>query len=123
MRQCPAHPDRTPSLPVREGNDGRVLLNCFAGCSTDEVLHALGLDMRDLFSEAGCDPQHPERRENPIVQVLGDPTPEQMRSLIRSCRLRSPTELEFLGAKLISAWGEEWIGFPTLAIREASDGD
>lgn len=51
MACCPAHKDRNPSLSVSEGNDGRVLLNCFAGCSTESVLAALGLTASDLFPE------------------------------------------------------------------------
>jgi hypothetical protein len=48
---CPAHDDkRTPNLDVKKGEDGRVLLLCRAGCSTQEVVEALGLKMRDLFS-------------------------------------------------------------------------
>jgi hypothetical protein len=51
---CPAHDDRiTPNLDVKEGEDGRVLLLCRAGCSTEEVVEALGLKMRDLFSSGG----------------------------------------------------------------------
>lgn len=46
---CPAHDDRGPSLAVRELDDGRILLHCFAGCSTHSVLTALGMDMTDLF--------------------------------------------------------------------------
>lgn len=46
---CPAHDDRGPSLSVRELSDGRVLLHCFAGCTVDEVLGALGLEVADLF--------------------------------------------------------------------------
>lgn len=29
---CPAHEDRSPSLSINAGDDGRVLLKCFAGC-------------------------------------------------------------------------------------------
>jgi hypothetical protein len=47
---CPAHADRSPSLSIREGDDGRVLLHCFAGCGLDEVLATLGLFRRDLFA-------------------------------------------------------------------------
>ncbi len=47
--RCPAHPDRSPSLSIKEGSDGRALLYCFAGCSTPDVVAALGLAMRDLF--------------------------------------------------------------------------
>ena len=31
MARCPSHEDKTPSLSIREGDDGRVLLHCFAG--------------------------------------------------------------------------------------------
>jgi hypothetical protein len=46
---CPTHGDRKPSLSVSEGDDGRVLIKCFAGCATEEVVAALGLEMKDLF--------------------------------------------------------------------------
>jgi CHC2 zinc finger len=46
---CPAHHDHEPSLSVSEGGDGRALLKCFAGCDTEDVVAALGLEMRDLF--------------------------------------------------------------------------
>jgi hypothetical protein len=49
MARCPAHDDRTPSLSVTEGGDGRVLLKCQAGCDTKDVLAARGLTMADLF--------------------------------------------------------------------------
>jgi hypothetical protein len=46
---CPAHEDREPSLSVTEGDDGRALLKCFAGCDTENIVAALGLEMKDLF--------------------------------------------------------------------------
>ncbi|MBN1631069.1 MAG: AAA family ATPase [Thermoleophilia bacterium] len=51
MARCPAHEDRRQSLSVSEGNDGRVLLCCHAGCETETILAALGLESRDLFAE------------------------------------------------------------------------
>jgi hypothetical protein len=54
---CPAHNDKGPSLAVRELPDGRVLLHCFAGCETESVLGAIGMDMTDLF------PPDSKRRE------------------------------------------------------------
>ena len=47
--RCPAHGDKGPSLSVREGDDGRVLLNCFAGCTFPDIAKALGLEARQLF--------------------------------------------------------------------------
>ena len=48
LARCPAHEDRSPSLSIRD-SDNRVLLHCFAGCSTDAVLASLGLTFIDLF--------------------------------------------------------------------------
>ena len=49
IARCPAHPDREPSLSVSEGDDGRVLVKCHAGCSTEAIVQAAGLELRDLF--------------------------------------------------------------------------
>lgn len=49
MACCPVHDDRSPSLGVEELSDGRILMNCFAGCDTYEILQTLGLEMADLF--------------------------------------------------------------------------
>jgi putative DNA primase/helicase len=42
--RCPAHDYRNPSLSVTEGDDGRVLLNCHADCSFEEIVRALGVE-------------------------------------------------------------------------------
>lgn len=47
--KCPAHQDRVASGSLKEGKDGRALLHCHAGCSTEEIVEALGLEMKDLF--------------------------------------------------------------------------
>lgn len=49
MAQCPAHDDRRPSLAITEGEDGRVLIHCHAGCPPEEVCAAVGLCMADLM--------------------------------------------------------------------------
>ena len=48
---CPAHDDKSPSLSIRETDDGRVLLHCFAGCDAESVLSALSLEFSDLYPE------------------------------------------------------------------------
>lgn len=59
---CPAHDDRDPSLSIREADDGKVLLHCWAGCFTADVLAAIGLTTRDLFPEARGNSRGPVRR-------------------------------------------------------------
>ena len=46
---CSAHEDRSPSLSIREVEDGRVLVHCHAGCSVEAILGAVGMDFDDLF--------------------------------------------------------------------------
>jgi hypothetical protein len=48
--RCPAHEDRSPSLSIGSGSDGRILLHCFAGCSHLAIVAALGIAVRDLFA-------------------------------------------------------------------------
>lgn len=57
VARCPAHPDRQPSLSVKEAPDGRVLVYCFAGCPTQAVLAALGLEWCDLFPDGDWRPR------------------------------------------------------------------
>jgi hypothetical protein len=47
--RCPAHADLTPSLSVSEGDDGRALVHCHAGCSPEAICAAVSLASRDLF--------------------------------------------------------------------------
>lgn len=46
---CPAHDDKHPSLAISETSEGVVLLKCWAGCTTKEIVSAIGLELRDLF--------------------------------------------------------------------------
>jgi putative DNA primase/helicase len=49
--RCPAHVDRNPSLSISE-REGRILVNCHAGCEPLSIVSAMGLAMRDLFADA-----------------------------------------------------------------------
>ena len=48
--KCPAHDDRVASVSMSEGDDGRVLVHCHAGCSTADILASVGLTVADLFA-------------------------------------------------------------------------
>jgi putative DNA primase/helicase len=51
--RCPAHPDRNPSLSIWESKQGQPMVKCHAGCSRDEIAHALG--MPDLLEGSNGD--------------------------------------------------------------------
>ena len=50
MAHCPAHEDGTPSLSIRDADDGKVLVRCHAGCDQSAVIAALRL--RGLWPNA-----------------------------------------------------------------------
>ena len=40
--RCPCHDDRTPSMSIRDGDKpGRVLVHCFAGCRSHDIINEL----------------------------------------------------------------------------------
>jgi hypothetical protein len=49
--RCPAHDDQTPSLSITEGDDGRTLLKCHAGCTVENICAGIGITPADLFAE------------------------------------------------------------------------
>lgn len=61
---CPAHDDRQPSLSIAEGDDGRVLLKCHAGCPVDAICAALGLKPTDLFVASTSTVLRPAREKH-----------------------------------------------------------
>ncbi len=63
--RCLSHVDRKNSLSVGEGQDGRVLVKCFAQCAQEAIVNALGLDMSDLFAD-------PPKSGNQHGKPLGD---------------------------------------------------
>jgi len=69
---CPAHDDKSPSLSIRELDDGRVLVHCFAGCSVHEIVGAIGMDITDLFPprEDGKHFSKGERQPFPATDIL-----------------------------------------------------
>jgi 5S rRNA maturation endonuclease (ribonuclease M5) len=52
MAKCPCHDDGKASLSISQGDDGRALLNCFAGCSVDGIVASIGLTKADLFDDS-----------------------------------------------------------------------
>ena len=48
--RCPAHDDKSPSLSIRDAGQ-KILIHCFAGCSVESVLDAMGLSFSDLYCD------------------------------------------------------------------------
>jgi CHC2 zinc finger len=74
MARCPAHPDKNPSLSVRE-EKGKILIHCFGGCAPESVCNAAGITMRELFSETDI-----SRKREPSALHLVRPQINGLRS-------------------------------------------
>jgi hypothetical protein len=66
---CPAHDDRQPSLSIGEGDDGRALLHCHAGCTTEAIVQTIGLKMSDLMPLDKGGEKGDKRRIDPSKRV------------------------------------------------------
>lgn len=70
MVRCPAHADKSPSLSVAEGDNGSILVHCFAGCGAHDVVAAAGLDLGALFPQRlrDCSPRAREAARAAITE-------------------------------------------------------
>ena len=46
---CPAHADNSPSLGIKLCDNGKILLHCFGGCSANDIVGVVGMELSDLF--------------------------------------------------------------------------
>lgn len=46
--KCPAHDDKNGSLHVTRTDAGKIILHCFAGCTTESVLRSMGITWADM---------------------------------------------------------------------------
>lgn len=68
---CPAHQDKSPSMTLRETDDGRILAHCFAGCSIEAIVNAVGLGWEPWFPPKSDDDfKPPIRRPFPAQDVM-----------------------------------------------------
>jgi hypothetical protein len=63
---CPAHEDKNPSMTLHAADDGRILVKCWAGCSFEEIVGAVGL---------GWEPWFPPKTEQDRVAAVRRPFP------------------------------------------------
>jgi len=59
---CPAHDDVTPSMSVTDAGD-KTLVKCWSGCSTYDIVNAMGLTMGDFFHYKMTDTMRTEKRD------------------------------------------------------------
>lgn len=75
MARCPAHEDRTASLSITAGDDGRALAYCHAGCTVEAVTEAAGIGTADLFEPRPGIARPAQVREAVATQVATGSNP------------------------------------------------
>lgn len=63
---CPAHEDKIPSLSIKLADNGKILVNCHAGCDHKDIVAAMGLSMKDLFP---LSPAVPAKKNSTILAI------------------------------------------------------
>lgn len=67
--RCPAHDDNRASLSVAEGESGRALIWCHAGCSVEDICAAVGLQRADLMPDStSTSTQTRKSSKNPLYR-------------------------------------------------------
>lgn len=90
--RCPAHSDRNPSLTLDQNEQHHALVLCQAGCSTDDVLAAIGRTRRDLYPKGDRN----RRETDPVVATYrytdehGSTLYEVLRTASKRFRQRRP---------------------------------
>jgi len=97
---CPGHDDRRPSLTISDGNDGKLLVRCHAGCDQRRVVFAL--------RKLGLWPGRPD-------EIL-EPT-EADKARDRKQRTERERDRERRAAFVARTWREAWEG--ALAARSS----
>ena len=77
---CPAHNDENPSLSVCESTDKKILLNCFSGCTVEDICISLNIQMSDLFEK-------PENKSQEAKRVVYSYKDEEGQELYRKIRI------------------------------------
>lgn len=86
--RCPAHDDRSPSLSVRDGDDGRVLVHCHAGCDGRDVIDALR--RIGLWSDSGPEQVRPPTDRDRGADPPASPDARAADYIVRILRERRP---------------------------------
>jgi putative DNA primase/helicase len=67
--RCPAHDDNTASLSVSQSDTGKLLINCFANCATEDILGRVGLKFSDLMPPKEERKAEKARSIGPVIEA------------------------------------------------------
>ena len=136
--------DNNPSLSISIGPNGKILVFCFSGCTTDEIVYGAGLELSDLFRPSFEDP-YPQQSTssekipyNPMITLVYEKLLElapidqsKIQSLYErgfnkeSCKtlnfgtIQSTQKLSSLQNKLVELYGDKLAEVPGFVKNKA----
>jgi hypothetical protein len=73
--KCPVHGGKSfTSLGIARGENGRVLVKCWSGCAVEDICGAMGIAVKDLFSESNPVQVKPQIVRNAERQIADLPS-------------------------------------------------
>ena len=85
--RCPAHEDNRASLTVSPGDNGqRIVMHCHAGCKTDDILEAAGLEWADVCNDHYWESVSPAKSNRKKIVATYDYTDEAGTLLYQTVR-------------------------------------
>ena len=108
LAKCPAHGDKSPSLSIREAEDGRILVHCFAGCGVEEVCSILNMKVRDLFPDSYKDPGQVYRaRQEGTARLLERRKRQQLTNATADAKCEAERFIGFAQGLDIRGWTDD----------------
>ncbi len=120
--RCPAHhPDRHPSLTVKEGDKG-LLVKCWSGCDLEAICAAVHIRVADLFYKTTRD-RRTIRAERLVRQTRQRGRAVAWRQAMRGARLAHDAQqlIEAARGLDIAAWTEAELDDALNAVADAWD--
>lgn len=100
IARCPAHDSKSgASLSIRELPDGKLLVKDFGACDVLDVLHAVGLELGDLFPDGGRE-HRPGQKKAPRV-----PAADLLLLASRECMVAAIAAADFLEKRALDEDG------------------
>ncbi len=97
--------DRNPSVSVSEGDDGRALVKCKAGCETEAIVAAWGLSMSDLFQSRNELTGGNVARPRAGGKIVSGYTPCDDAATLQRCTLEGYAEVKRLPVEYLKTLG------------------
>jgi hypothetical protein len=104
--RCPAHPDESPSLSIKDDGDG-LLVNCFAGCTSGAVfaaLHRLGLLPEDAPASESAAPEEEKDKEEEDESGEDEPLEDPAETATKARAEERAQKLAQARAKFQKGW-------------------